>query len=48
MYNHQTSLLPQTFSIYFVKHSKIHKYPTRNAEIIVQPKKKSSQIDQYE
>ena len=32
MYKHQTNLLPQTFSNYFMKHNQIHKYPTRNAE----------------
>ena len=29
MYKHQTNLLPQTFSNYFMKHNQIHKYPTR-------------------
>ena len=32
MYKHQTNLLPQTFSNYFIKHNQIHKYPTRNTE----------------
>ena len=32
MYKHQTNLLPQAFSNYFIKHNQIHKYPTRNAK----------------
>ena len=32
MYKHQTKLLPQTFSNYFIKHNQIHKYSTRNAK----------------
>ena len=32
MYKHQTNLLPQTFSNYFITHNQIHKYPTKNAE----------------
>ena len=32
MYKHQTNSLPQTFSDYFIKHSQVHNYPTRNAQ----------------
>ena len=32
MYKHQTKSLPQTFSDYFIKHSQVHNYPTRNAQ----------------
>ena len=32
MYNHQTNSLLQTFSDYFIKHSQVHNYPTRNAQ----------------
>ena len=32
MYKHQTNSLPQIFSDYFIKHSQVHNYPTRNAQ----------------
>ena len=32
MYKHQTSSLPQPFSDYFIKHSQVHNYSTRNAQ----------------
>ena len=32
MYKHQTNSLPQTFSDYFIKHSQVHNYLTRNAQ----------------
>ena len=32
MYKHQTNLLAQTFSNYFVKYNQTHKYLTRNTE----------------
>ena len=32
MYKHQTNSLPQTFSDYFIKHSQVHNYSTRNAQ----------------
>ena len=32
MYKHQTNSLPQTLSDYFIKHSRVHNYPTRNAQ----------------
>ena len=32
LYKHQTNLLSQTFSNYFIKHNQIPKYPTINAE----------------
>ena len=32
MYKHNTKLLPQTFSDYFIKHNQIHRYSTRNSE----------------
>ena len=32
MYKHKTNSLPQTFSDYFIKHSQVHNYPTRNAQ----------------
>ena len=28
----QTNSLPQTFSDYFIKHSQVHNYPTRNSQ----------------
>ena len=32
MYKHQNNSLPHTFSDYFIKHSQVHNYPTRNAQ----------------
>ena len=32
MYKHQTNSLPHLFSDYFVKHSQVHNYSTRNAQ----------------
>ena len=32
MYKHQTKLLPQMFSNYFLKHNQVHNYPTRNSQ----------------
>ena len=31
-HKHQTNSLPRTFSGYFIKHSQVHNYPTRNAQ----------------
>ena len=54
MYKHQTNILPQTFSNYFIKHNQIYKYSTRNAEDYSihkaknKERKKGFQIDLYE